>query len=306
MVEIFDTTDKKLVWRRRGILRVSVSLSTIAAMLGILVWAVALPGWCQYQCLRRIVADGGTAKVGAVISGGISVGAFVQILVDRDTWGDWKQGTPASAVLLPVKSVWLEGKRCGDFDARLLTGFHSLKRLTVFGGAEVTDGAMASIGSLRSLQALTIQNATVGDRGVVSLRRLTGLRWLSLAGTRVDDRGIAMLTTLPQLCRLNVAGTHVGNGVFAILSHFSRLTELNLAGDKVSDAGLRNIGGLSKLQRLDIDGTPITNAGLHWLEVLPELRTVLVAGTRCTAQGIIKLKQAKPSLRVYTTTFFSF
>ena len=133
-----------------------LSLLSALAFAGFL---VAVWGAGQYRSIRSIVAHHGSAILQAA--------PFQNVLVDKETWGDWHWGVPLATVLLPAESVFL-GPRCKNADIRSLEPLHFLVKLTIL-RLQVSKRGMQVVGQLHTLQSLIISDADIGDRGIISI-----------------------------------------------------------------------------------------------------------------------------------------
>jgi mono/diheme cytochrome c family protein/uncharacterized membrane protein len=77
------------------------------------------------------------------------------------------------------------------------------------GDTAVTDAGLASVGEMRRLRRLHLDQLKVTDSGLARLSRLRQLEYLNLRGTLVTDKGLAALRTLPRLRSLYVWQTAV-------------------------------------------------------------------------------------------------
>jgi hypothetical protein len=66
------------------------------------------------------------------------------------------------------------------------------------------------------------------------------------------------------------------------------------------DNGLKGIKVLTSITGLGLEDTEITDRGLEHLAALRKLRIVSVNGSKVTEEGVKKLKQALPDVRVRT------
>ena len=66
--------------------------------------------------------------------------------------------------------------------------------------ASITDAGMVHIGSIKSLQTLSVARSPISDSGLQHLKELTALRYLYLNDTKVTNEGVKQLqASLPNL-----------------------------------------------------------------------------------------------------------
>lgn len=75
--------------------------------------------------------------------------------------------------------------------------------------SQVTDAGMATVGKMRALERLHLENTRVTDEGIAKIGGLTGLEYLNLYGTGVGNGIFATLANLPNLKKLYLWQTDV-------------------------------------------------------------------------------------------------
>ena len=79
------------------------------------------------------------------------------------------------------------------------------------------------------------------------------------------------------------------------MASLKELRELNLNGAQVSARGLEKLAGLANLDKLHLYGAkPVRDGAIAVLSSLPRLRWVDLKDTSVTAEGVEKLRAAKP------------
>ncbi|MCK6516981.1 hypothetical protein L6R46_18215 [Myxococcota bacterium] len=162
-----------------------------------------------------------------------------------------------------------------------------------------TDAALAPLGGLRHLEALSLRSPRVTDEGLMSLGErpglveldlggagvreaaglagLTGLRQLSMARCPLTPRAARVIAGLGALERLTLSHSGLGGDALAPLGGLSRLKILRLAGLRPS--GLGFLEGLSALEELDLSGEgALTDEALAPLGNLRALRRLSLRG----------------------------
>lgn len=121
---------------------------------------------------------------------------------------------------------------------------------------------------------------------------------LSLAGTSTGDVELARLPPLPALATLDLSGTRITDAGLRALVALSNLRELNLSRTAVTTAGLATLRPLTKLTHLYLADTRVDDAAAVPLAEIAGLAHVGLAGTSITADGIARLKAARPAIEI--------
>lgn len=74
---------------------------------------------------------------------------------------------------------------------------------------KITDAGLASVGELKSVTRLHLENTGVTDAGLDQLKNLAQLEYLNLYGTKVTDAGVMKLTGLKNLKKIFLWQTQV-------------------------------------------------------------------------------------------------
>lgn len=78
--------------------------------------------------------------------------------------------------------------------------------------SQVTDAGMKSIGMMKQLERLHLENTSVTDEGLAQLGSLTNLNYLNLYGTGVTDGAFAAFEKMPSLRKIYVWQTGITSG----------------------------------------------------------------------------------------------
>ncbi|MGH7140132.1 MAG: hypothetical protein ACREHD_30705, partial [Pirellulales bacterium] len=184
-----------------------------------------------------------------------------------------------------LRSLELTDK-CGPMSeqaAAHLKSLHNIRSLSAMRQC-LGDAGMAAIGSLTSLESLTLSGTT--DADIAQLACLTRLRYLKLDGTAATDAGLAPLTTLTQLEEVELNGFRItGTGLSAFAGK-PRLHRLSLFGCGLTDDGLSGLRELASLRELCLYYTPIAGPGLAHLARLRRLRCLDLSLTEIDDRGL--------------------
>jgi hypothetical protein len=147
------------------------------------------------------------------------------------------------------------------------------------------------------------------------LERLVGAGFMARQNALSDDR-LAVSSISPgsqfgdeQLELLAGSGAKVGDLALEragltdasapSLAKLQDLARLRLDNNKFTDEGIATLAPLQKLEYLNIYGNPgVTDASIAMLAQLPALREVYLWGTSVSPDGVQKLRQQRPELRV--------
>lgn len=137
------------------------------------------------------------------------------------------------------------------------------------------DSNMVWVGTLASLESLTLSHTALTDHGAAHLAGLARLRELYLDYTKVTDAALVYLSGLKELRRLGLRGTLVSDAGMANLAPLVQLEFLDIAETAVGDQGLKAIGTLNRLEYLDVSRSRVTANGIRELKNrLPKARII--------------------------------
>lgn len=104
-----------------------------------------------------------------------------------------------------------------------------------------------------------------------------------------------------RIKELNLSRAGIDDAALGFLVGFENLTLLRLDNNRITDVGVAALGGITSLEYLNLYGNPgITDASVDSLVALANLRALYVWGTSISAEGLAKLHDARPELRVET------
>jgi len=125
------------------------------------------------------------------------------------------------------------------------------------------------------------------------------LRSKSRRPGKLDDETLALLAAVgPDLRYLDLASASISDDGMRHIARCSNLRMLFLTNVRITDIGAAALASLENLEVLDLKDTAITDATLERLAGLPNLRWLRVEAIQVTPDGIRKLKQARPDLKV--------
>lgn len=191
-----------------------------------------------------------------------------------------------------LRSVDLTDSAITDADMTTIGSLTSLEHLTLNGCRLLTDAGLAHVKRLSKLKGLGLERTRITDVGLSHLSGLTGLEYLSLNGTHVGDAGLKHLVGLNRLAVLYLCGTGTTDAGLRAVKNTPALQWLDLRGTRVTDSGLAHLGGLGRLRLLSLHGTSATDAGMALLTELPSLEVLTLSRTSLTDAGLLALKKS--------------
>jgi hypothetical protein len=207
-----------------------------------------------------------------------------------------------------------------DSQLRDVRKFPELKELRLSGGT-VTKEGLISLGALRDLVSLTLQDLSLDASDLQPLGRLghleklslnkcrlrtaalsslpplAALEQLSLDAATLSGGGLSVLDRLPRLAVLSLRGTAVDDGDLSALPRLDTLRSLDLSETRVSGVGLKSLCQTPGLKNLSLDHAPLPDAGLANLPELRSLTQLSLRGTNLGGAGLSALARL-PALQV--------
>ena len=140
-----------------------------------------------------------------------------------------------------------------------------------------TESCLPTILRNTNLRVLSLRGIPLRDEGVQRIAELKELVTADLWGPDITNDCVRILEQSPSLDNLQIVECpKVDDGVFDTLANFRHLKGLLLSGNaKITDAGLAKVKNLSMLVVLRLEASP-----------------------RITADGVAKLRTARPNLTV--------
>jgi Leucine-rich repeat (LRR) protein len=172
-----------------------------------------------------------------------------------------------------------------------LYALNRLKSLFLERCVQITDEALTTIGSIRSIEYLNCAATGITDAGIDALRRLFRLQRLVLDETNISGEGLSKLVDVRRLAELSLFHcVRLSNSGLASLRTLDFLSSLNL-GDcgQIVDQGLVHVRSLRGLTNLCLEGTAITDTGLRYIQELVALANLDLGWTAVTDEGVARL-----------------
>jgi len=190
----------------------------------------------------------------------------------------------------------LDNTETGDAELeKICRTYPELAELTL-GRTKVTDVGLVHLVQLTKLKKIRLSQTAITDDGMNALAKCKTLEDIDVSQTKISSPGARELAVLPRLKKLNLYLTLVTNSG---LDAFPATIEwLNLDKCPITDEGLAKLASLSKLAWMHLGGTAITDAGLAELAKLLPLKEVIVTKTETTFEGVEKLRQDRPDMKV--------
>ena len=209
--------------------------------------------------------------------------------------------TPASAfrlkptLMTPVQAsvsqkwLWLKQELGQDyFDSIVVVRMNSPNAAKM--------AALRKLPRLRVLELINTKDLREADWS--SLKDLERLELLVIYFP-VTNAAVQHLAGMPRLRTLTLGAFPLDEAAFLRLGDLTQLQMLALAGgSKFQDRWLAHLAGMDALRELFLPSSTIGDEGLIHLRKLSSLKTVDLRATRVTQDGVDKLKQAMPGLKV--------
>lgn len=157
-----------------------------------------------------------------------------------------------------------------------LTDLPNVRRLQL-SGASVTDGDLAPVSKLCSLEFLNLGSAEVTDDGLRALESCKRLKTLLLSQTTITGRGLSVLSQLPRLECVVVDGDRLEDLAFRHLAECKALRLVEIGGNRLTDDGLARLADLTTLEELIAVGE-FNQTAVERLLASPRLRRLSVRG----------------------------
>ena len=161
-----------------------------------------------------------------------------------------------------------------------------MRSLTFARSFGVSDEALASIGTMQSLETLALKDCYVTGSFVGALSEAVDgeplpLKTLVMTGSFLNDEAMAALPAFaPTLVRLDMTRSAIMTSGMAQIGRLTELQTLTLSECGLNDEGLAEIATLSKLTTLNISKNfEISNASTAVIEGLPALQNVISTET---------------------------
>lgn len=164
---------------------------------------------------------------------------------------------------------------------------------------ETTDKGTALITKRPKLECLTLNSPHLTDESLKILADFRDLEVLDIRTAPITDQGLAYFSNHPKLTFLAVDSPLITDKGLASVATCAKLEQLFLQSNEITDAGMASMSSLKQLKALSVSSFRITDAGLEPLAAIKTLETVRLVGTQASPDGIAKLQQAIPSLKIF-------
>jgi beta-lactamase regulating signal transducer with metallopeptidase domain/thiol-disulfide isomerase/thioredoxin/protocatechuate 3,4-dioxygenase beta subunit/Leucine-rich repeat (LRR) protein len=191
-----------------------------------------------------------------------------------------------------------------DEDLTVLGTLSSLQELTI-NNSPITNEGLAHLAPLKSLKKLWLHNGHKSinmDVTVSGLAALKGipLTYLHLWNIRLDESRLECLGGFPTLEELNLKQMPICDEDLAVVGKLSQLTWLTFTTDTVSDGGLEYLAGLTCLEDFQ-PITPLTDKGLYHIGKM-RMKGRLVVKGHFTDEGLRHLEGLSSLRQLKVTT----
>jgi hypothetical protein len=162
-------------------------------------------------------------------------------------------------------------------DLRFLGPVDARKNLSL-ARARIDDESLRHITGSSRLEWLDLAYTPITDAGIENLGSLPSLQRLTLVNTHITGAVAKKLAppALPRLEELDLSGTRITDETLQDLAQLKQLKILRLSHTAITDAGLEHLIKLSGLEELDVDQTQVSPPALTRLKsLLPKLKVIV-------------------------------
>jgi Leucine-rich repeat (LRR) protein len=233
-------------------------------------------------------------------------------------------GIAALRGISALERLNLRGTRVTSRVFEHLAHFEALQSLDI-SYTQIDDSGFDLLAELPRLERLAIGGTRIGVLALSSLKLLPALRHLDVSGMQRVDSGhwgvtlnpaiLSELGSMENLISLNLSGA-VLNDIGADkpglkeeqrqsldglerLAGLRNLEVLDVSRTPVNAAGVRSLRGLGKLRELRLAAAKnIDDTVIPLLEEWRALQVVALEGSRVSAEGIARLRKARPDLKL--------
>lgn len=179
-----------------------------------------------------------------------------------------------------------------------IVAMKNLRSLTA-GANPIKGNIPETLGELKQLQALFLNDTGCDDRIAQVLPRIRGLQRLDLSYNPVSSAAMRALKHL-NVTVLSVAHSKVKGKDLPLLSSLP-IQGLDVAGLGLGDSDCSSLVKFDDLNRLDVSSNKITDIGLMRLASLAKLTEIKCAGNSfITARGMAGIQAIKKNIVLYT------
>jgi serine/threonine protein kinase len=169
---------------------------------------------------------------------------------------------------------------------------------------DITDDALASIGKIKTLEALNIKNdPNLTGSGLKYLEGMN-LVYLDLEDTAISCDSLKYLTKINQCVELRLSMVKdLRDECMSTIAQVPRLASLSLNGTKITADGIRRLVPAKELRDLSLINAGITDDAARYFVQMPNLLRLNVVDTKMTDKGLQDLAASKSLKLVYASGF---
>lgn len=137
----------------------------------------------------------------------------------------------------------------------------SIQKIDLTGNRHVSNAGLAQLATLKNLTSLTLTSTDLTPENLSAIGSIQSLNELTLSSTKTDDAVVAKLTAIPHLKALDLSGTLITPAAGKSLSQMMELTVLKLGSTAANDQLVTMLHNLP-LMELRLEKTQITGAAI--------------------------------------------
>lgn len=119
-------------------------------------------------------------------------------------------------------------------------------------GCKLDEGAVESLGAMKSLRRLDMFRCKVAPGGLRHIQGLENLEELDVSWVELSAEDVSTISRLARLTKLDVRHCSLGPGTIGRLGALRCLRELSVSFNMLSEDDLSKIGGIDELRKLKI------------------------------------------------------
>jgi Leucine-rich repeat (LRR) protein len=157
---------------------------------------------------------------------------------------------------------------------------------------------MARLPEVPQLRFLVLTAGKLRDEDFQHLAGLSRLEYVALIANDITGQGAQFLKHASRLKMLFSTNNVVSDQGLDAIAALPNLQWLRLLSSGLTDARLDRIRPLTNLEKLELSDTTITDASIDTLLSFPRLKDINLWQTAITPDGVKRLQQARPSLKI--------
>jgi hypothetical protein len=149
-----------------------------------------------------------------------------------------------------------------------------------------------------TITELCLPGANLADEAFRKIGECRELAWLDISGSSLTPQRVKFLVGCSKIDQLFLTRSKISPGTIEALRQFSHLSSLDLSGALIDPKAIGELAMLDGLQDLSLTLADVNDSIVPTLSKMKNLRTINLAKTKITKEGIRKLEQKLPNLKI--------